>query len=59
MITGNYQKDVARVAEKLMIAFSVEFIKSVPNTERWEEAMEGSFRIAETIVNKEYDYLNL
>lgn len=59
MITGNYKEDVAMVAEKLMIAFSVEFVKSSPNTERWEEAMKGSFRIAEKIVNNEYEFLNI
>lgn len=57
MITGNYKKDVATVAEQLMIAFSVEFIKSAPNLKRWEEAMQNSFEIAERIVYKEYKFL--
>lgn len=58
MMTGNYKEDIAMVAEKLMIAFSVEFIKSAPNIKRWEEAMHNSFKIAKTIVNKEYEFLN-
>lgn len=57
MITGNYKEDIARVAENLMIAFSVEFIKSAPNIKRWEEAIQNSFDIATTIVNKEYKFL--
>lgn len=59
MITGKYEEDVARVAEKLMIAFSVEFVKSAPNTKRWEEAMQSSFEIAKKIVNNEYEFLNI
>lgn len=59
MITGNYKEDIANVAEKLLIAFSVEFIKSVPDTMPWEEAMKNSFELAETIVNREYKYLNI
>lgn len=59
MITGEYKEDVARVAEKLMIAFSVEFVKSVPDTMPWEEAIKSSFELAETIVNREYKYLNI
>ena len=59
VITGKYQEDVAMVAEKLMIAFSVEFVKSVPNTKRWEEAIQKSFEIAKTIVIKEYEFLNI
>lgn len=59
MITGLYKEDVAKVAEKLMIAFSVEFIKSAPNIKRWEEAIKNCFEMAETIVNKEYKYLNI
>jgi hypothetical protein len=59
MITGKYQEDVAMVAEKLMIAFSVEFVKSAPNTKRWEEAIQKSFEIAKTIVIKEYEFLNI
>lgn len=59
MVTGNYKEDVAMVAEKLLIAFSVEFIKSAPNTKRWEEAMQDCAKIAKTIVNKEYELLTL
>lgn len=59
MITGKYKEDVASVAEKLMIAFSVEFVKSVPDTMPWEEVIESSFELAETIVNREYKYLNI
>lgn len=59
MITGKYQEDVAMVAEKLMIAFSVEFVKSAPNTKRWEAAIQNSFEIAKTIVTKEYEFLNI
>lgn len=59
MITGNYKEDIANVAEKLLIAFSVEFIKSVPDTIPWEEALKNSFELAETIVNREYKYLNI
>lgn len=59
MITGKYQEDIAMVAEKLMIAFSVEFVKSAPNTKRLEEAMQGSFKIAKAIVDKEYEFLNI
>lgn len=58
MITGNYKEDIAMVAERLMVAFSVEFIKSYPDTKRWEDAMQRSFYIAKTIVNKEYEFLN-
>ena len=59
MITGKYQEDVANVAEKLMIAFSVEFVKSVPDTMPWEEAIKNSFELAESIVNREYKFLNI
>lgn len=59
MITGKYKEDVANVAEKLMIAFSVEFVNSVPNTMPWEEAIKSSFELAEAIVNREYKYLNI
>lgn len=59
MITGKYEEDVAIVAEKLIISFSVEFVKSAPNIKRWEEAIQGSFEIAKNIVNKEYEFLNI
>lgn len=59
MITGNYKEDVARVAENLMIAFSVEFVKSAPNIKRWNEAIQSSFELAKTIVIKEYEFLNI
>lgn len=59
MITGKYKEDVAMVSEKLMIAFSVEFIKSAPNTDRWEKAMQNCIDIAKIIVNKEYEFLNI
>lgn len=57
MITGNYKEDVAMVAEKLMIAFSVEYIKSAPNNERWEEAIHGAFDVATVIVDEKYKFL--
>lgn len=59
MITGNYKEDVANVAEKLLIAFSVEFIKSAPNVQRWENAMQNCIEVAKIIVNKEYEFLNI
>lgn len=59
MITGKYKEDVVSVAEKLMIAFSVEFVKSVPDTMPWEVAIESFFELAESIVNREYKYLNI
>lgn len=59
MITGKYEEDVANVAEKMLISFSVEFIKSAPNTERWERAMQNCIEIAKIIVNKEYEFLNI
>ena len=46
IITGNYKEDVANVAEKLIIAFRVEFVKSVPDTMPWEEAIKSSFELA-------------